>query len=120
MKVFQMQLCVKDMLSDNFMNIGFSRKNKTEERPNKGKGVQCYECEGYGHTKAKCPTFLKNKKGGMSPTYYNEDSRRECEDGIAKWVKAFAGKCDSDNKSCDEGVSYEELADPYKELCARS
>jgi len=28
---------VKDMAYDNFMNIGFSRKNKTKESSNKGK-----------------------------------------------------------------------------------
>ncbi|KAK2359745.1 hypothetical protein QL285_085090 [Trifolium repens] len=36
---------VKDMPSDNFMNIGFSHNNKTEERPNKCKGSKSKKCD---------------------------------------------------------------------------
>ncbi|XP_045792050.1 uncharacterized protein LOC123886812 [Trifolium pratense] len=85
-------------------------------RPNKGKGVQCHDCEGYGHVKAECPTFLKNKKGGMSPTYSDKNSEKECDDNTTKRVMAFTGKYDSDNESCDGEVTYEELADSYREL----
>jgi len=72
---------VKDMSSDNFMNIGFSCKNKTVERPKKG-------------------------KGGMLPTCYDQDSKRKCEDGTTKQVMAFTGKYDYNNES-----SYEDMYD---------
>ncbi|PNX58856.1 gag-protease polyprotein [Trifolium pratense] len=89
-------------------------------RPNKGKGVQCHDCESYGHVKAECPTFLKIKRGGMSPTYSDKNSERECDDNTAKRVMAFTGKYDSDNESYDGEVTYEELADSYRELYFQS
>jgi len=50
---------VKDKASNNFKNICFQRKSKDEEKPNKGKGIQCHECEGYSHIKDECLMFLK-------------------------------------------------------------
>jgi hypothetical protein len=52
----------------------------------------------------------------------NSDVKRKSElnDETAKHVAAFTGKCESDEDSCDEDVSYEELADSYRELYARS
>lgn len=32
-------------------NISLQSKNKDEDKPNRGKGTQCYECERFGHTK---------------------------------------------------------------------
>jgi hypothetical protein len=38
----------------------------------------------------------------------------------AKHVTTFTSRCDSDEDSCDEDVSYEEFVSSYKELYARS
>ncbi|PNX93845.1 gag-protease polyprotein, partial [Trifolium pratense] len=114
-----------ESISDAIVRLGreFNKVLKMMDknsRPNKGKGVQCHDCEGYGHVQAECPTFLKIQKRGMSPTYSDKDSAGECDDKTSKRVMAFIGKYDSDNESCDEEVSYEELADTYRELYFKS
>jgi hypothetical protein len=43
-----------------------STKFKTTDKPTQDKGVQCYECEGYGHIKTECATNLKKHKKGFS------------------------------------------------------
>src|ERR1044072_1674596 len=58
--------------NDNFRKPGIQRKAKEEERPSRNKGIQCHECEGYGHIKAKCPKFLKKQKNGMVVTWSDE------------------------------------------------
>src|ERR1044072_6753989 len=66
---------VSDKLPDNFRKfdnargLGFQRKGKDEERPSSARGLQCHECEGYGHFKSECPTFLKKQKKGMVVTW---------------------------------------------------
>jgi hypothetical protein len=54
-------------------------------------------------------------------TWYDEDiSDNELEGVAANHVSAMTGVCDSDNDSCDEDLTYKELASAYKELCIRS
>ncbi|MCI71739.1 gag-protease polyprotein, partial [Trifolium medium] len=43
-------------------NISTQRKPRTDEKTNQGKGVQCHECEGYGHIRIECATYLKKQK----------------------------------------------------------
>ena len=31
-------------------------------------GPQCFECQGYGHMKSECPTYLKSKGKAMAVT----------------------------------------------------
>ena len=38
---------------------GNSRYDITNEKNSRYKGVQCHECEGYGHIRTECATFLK-------------------------------------------------------------
>jgi len=38
---------------------------KTDEKSTQYKGVQCHECEGYGHIRTECATFLKRKKKSL-------------------------------------------------------
>ncbi|MCI63559.1 gag-pol polyprotein, partial [Trifolium medium] len=40
---------VKNISQDISRNNNLQKKMKTNEKPNQGKGVQCHECEGYGH-----------------------------------------------------------------------
>jgi len=35
------------------------RNDRTDEKNNRYKGVQCHECEGYGHIRTECATYLK-------------------------------------------------------------
>ncbi|KAK2376831.1 gag-protease polyprotein [Trifolium repens] len=93
-----------------------SAKTETDDE-----SVQCYECEGYGHIKTECATYLKKQKKGLAVTWYDEDiSDNELEGVAANHVSATTVVCDSDNDSCDEDLTYKELASAYKELCIRS
>ncbi|MCI77667.1 gag-pol polyprotein [Trifolium medium] len=35
------------------------KKTRTYEKTNQAKGVQYHECEGYGHIRTECATYLK-------------------------------------------------------------
>ena len=41
--------------------IRHSRKESGEDRDSRSRGAQCYECEGYGHVRSECPTYLRAK-----------------------------------------------------------
>ena len=36
-------------------------------------GQQCFECQGYGHVKSECPTFLRSKGKAMVVTFSNDE-----------------------------------------------
>ncbi|KAK2442880.1 putative mitochondrial protein [Trifolium repens] len=96
------------------------KKSKPDEKNNQGKGVQCHECEGYGHIRSECGTYQKRQKKGLTVSWSDEDTDEEGES--ARHVTALTGTCvdvedwDSDE---DEDVSYEELASTYKDLLTR-
>lgn len=48
---------------------------------------------------------------------HDDNSQSEPKDEATKHVIALTGRYESDEDSCDEEVSYEELASSYKELC---
>lgn len=50
---------LRSNVPDNVSDIGPQRKIKEDEKPIKGKGDQCYECEGLGLIKDECRTILK-------------------------------------------------------------
>lgn len=52
-------------------------KIKDEDKTNKGKGIKCFECEGFSHIKTECPTFLKKQKKGMSITWSKSGDESE-------------------------------------------
>ncbi|GAU44283.1 hypothetical protein TSUD_371830 [Trifolium subterraneum] len=68
----------RHLATDMSRSIGNSRKTKIDEKPAQSKGIQCHECEGYGHIRTECATYLKKQK---------------------------------------KKVSYDELAETYKDLC---
>lgn len=96
-------------------NSDSQQKAKTEEQPNQGKGVQCNCCEGFGHICYKCTTYLKRQKKGYFVSWSDDDESEGEPDGeTEKHVTTLTTRCESDVDSCDEDVSYEELADSYK------
>jgi len=112
---------VKNMSFDISKNNDFQRKARNEEKPNQGKGIKCHSCEGFGHIRSECPTYLKKQKKGLSVSWYDDDdSEGELDDETTKHVTTFTGRCESNEDSWIEDVSYEELTDSYKELCTRS
>ncbi|WJX55219.1 hypothetical protein P8452_41015 [Trifolium repens] len=96
------------------------KKTKPEEKSNQSKGVQCHECEGYGHIRSECGTYQKRQKKGLTVSWSDEDTDGESES--ARHATAFTGTCVSvaDWESDEDGdVSYEKLASTYKELVTR-
>jgi hypothetical protein len=41
---------------DSNRNTSFQRSPRTDDKPVQNKGVQCHECEGYGHIRTECAT----------------------------------------------------------------
>jgi hypothetical protein len=103
---------VQHIQSDISKQGNTSAKSETDD-----KGVQCHECEGYGHIRSECTIYLKKQKKGFSVYWSDED---ELESKTANHVSAMTGVCNSDTESCDEELTYEELASAYKELYIRS
>ncbi|KAK2421589.1 gag-protease polyprotein [Trifolium repens] len=97
-----------------------SSKAKTDEKPSQGKGVQCHECEGYGHIRTECGTYLKKQKKGLAVSWSDEESDTEVETVAANHVSALTRVCYYDSDSDDEEVTFEQLASTYKELCIKS
>ncbi|XP_057452420.1 uncharacterized protein LOC130744244 [Lotus japonicus] len=95
--------------ANNFVN---SRRGKEEDKTGRGKGIQCHECEGFGHIKAECPTYLKKQSKGMVATWSDDDSGEEGE----TQVLGFTMRCSSENGSSDDDISEEELAETYRLL----
>ncbi|XP_050920063.1 uncharacterized protein LOC127137667 [Lathyrus oleraceus] len=99
----------------------YKKRTRSEERFNQGKGIQCHGYEGFGHIRAKCPTYLKKQKKGLSVSWSDYDnSESESKDEVVKHVTDLTGRYESDEDSCDEEVSYEEPGASYEELRIKS
>ncbi|CAJ2636537.1 unnamed protein product [Trifolium pratense] len=94
------------------------RKPVTDEKSAPNKGVQCHECEGFGHIRSECGTFLKKQKKGLTVTWSDEDSEGETD--TAKAIHVLTSVCTSDTESCEEELTFDELAESYKKLCLKS
>jgi hypothetical protein len=105
---------VKNIPSD------IKKRSTHKEKANQGKGIQCHGCEGYGHIKAECPTFLKMQRKGLSATWSEEDTESESEGESAKHVTALTSVCGSEDDSSGDELNLDELAASYKELCVKS
>jgi len=79
------------------------RNVKNDETSHQSKGVQCHECEGYGHIITECATYLKKQKKSLVVSWSDEgNSEGEVENECAKNVTALIGTCMSDAESGDE------------------
>jgi hypothetical protein len=96
-------------------NTNNPRKTRPDENSTQNKGVQCHECDGYGHIKSECPTFLKKQKKSLAISWSDEESEEEVGPKIAKHIKVLTGICMSDEESCDEELTFDELAESYRE-----
>ena len=65
---------VKDNFQQRFQNNGNIHGNgrcgeHSHNTARKGKGIQCHECEGFGHIQKECPNFMKKLKRDTMPLY---------------------------------------------------
>ena len=48
-------------------------KEKVGQTSNNSMGQQCFGCQGYGHVKLECPTFLRSKGKAMAVTFSDDE-----------------------------------------------
>ena len=48
-------------------------KEKVGQTYNNSMGQQCFGCQGYGHVKSECPTFLRSKDKAMAVTLSDDE-----------------------------------------------
>ena len=48
-------------------------REKVGQSSNNSISPQCFECQGYGHMKSKCPTYLKSKGKAMAVTLSDDE-----------------------------------------------
>jgi hypothetical protein len=66
-----------------------------------------------------CATFLKRQKKSLVVSWSDEDnSEGEAENESANHVSALTGRIMSDIESCEEEMSYDDVAISYYELIA--
>ncbi|KAK2362825.1 gag-protease polyprotein [Trifolium repens] len=67
---------------------GMSKEETNSEEETE---VQCYDCEGFGHTRIQCPNILRKQKKGLAAIL--SDSEDESEDEVTN--NAFSGILDT-------------------------
>ena len=78
-------------------------------------GPQCFGCQGYGHMKSECPTYLKSKSKAVTITLNDDeisDDESGCdEDGnfIAFVATAIVNKSVSDEENLFDGELFEDV-----------
>ena len=92
--------------SPNTGNCDADKRNRSNEESNskcfmKNKGIQCRECEGFGHIQAECANTLKKKNKSPNATWSGRDSDCSKEDDTD--MIAFASR--SDVTGGDSGAS---------------
>ncbi|CAM8962350.1 unnamed protein product [Rhodiola kirilowii] len=124
--------------SDQPSNSKFQKNDRAYKRNqsgdsdlnNKGKGIQCRECEGYGHIRTECINTQK-KKNAYTVNWSDSDSEGETNNFVAlssSVIPAENQPCREEKKdpsvdhdlhsacSDNEEITDEEIANNYKEL----
>ncbi|GAU50939.1 hypothetical protein TSUD_411360 [Trifolium subterraneum] len=100
----------RHLATDMSRSIGNSRKTKIDEKPAQSKGLQCHECEGYGHIRTKCGTYLKKQKKSLNVTWSDEDgSEEEGESEVVKHVTVLTGIKKVNSLTSDLDAANEEI-----------
>ena len=78
--------------------IKSSTSNNNSDSNAKNKGIQCRECEGFGHIQAECANTLKKKNKSLNATWSDEDS--DCSKEDETNLVAFASRSDGAVEEC--------------------
>ena len=88
-------------------------KEKVSQPSNNSMGPQCFGCQGYGHMKSECPTYLRSKGKGMAVTLSDDevsDDKSGCdEDG--NFITFTATIVVNESVSAEENPSNGELSE---------
>ena len=107
------------------MNNNDKLRAKVGQSSNNSMGPQCFGCQGYGHMKFECPTYLKSKRKAMAVTLSDgevSDDESECdEDG--NFIAFTATVVVNESIFAEENPSKRELSkdvdlqEAYNKLC---
>ena len=100
-------------------------KEKVGQPSNNSIGQQCFGCQGYGHVKSECPTFLRSKGKAMAITISDDEvSDNEFgsdEDGniIAFTATTVVDESVAVEENPSDGELFEDadLQEAYNKLC---
>ena len=54
-------------------NFSEKSKDKVVQSSNNSLGQQCFGCQGYGHVRSKCPTYLKSNDKVLAATFSDDE-----------------------------------------------
>ena len=106
-------------------NFSEKSKGKVVQSSNNSLGQQCIGCQGYGHVRSECPTFLKSKGKAIAVTLSDdEESGHEFESDeegnfFAFTAIAVVGEPEivEENASDEELFEKVDLQEAYNKLC---
>ena len=106
-------------------NFSEKSKGKVVQSSNNSLGQQCIGCQGYGHVRSECPTFLKSKGKAIAVTLSDdEESGHEFESDeegnfFAFTAIAVVGEPEivEENASDEELFEKADLQEAYNKLC---
>ncbi|GAA0168894.1 hypothetical protein LIER_23497 [Lithospermum erythrorhizon] len=74
-------------------NSKFGGSNNGLNKQNKGNGLQCRECEGFGHIQVECPNYIKKQSKSYYTTLSDDESdEEEGSDNKVNHVVAFTAR----------------------------
>ena len=107
------------------MNNTKKPKEKVGQTSNNSMGQQCFGCQGYGHVKSECPTFLRSKGKAVAVTlsdyevFDNEPGSDEDGNFIAFTATIVVDESVVVDKNPSDGELSEsaDLQEAYNKLC---
>ena len=88
-------------------------REKVGQFSNNTMGPQCFGCQGYGHMKSKCPTYLKFKGKAMVVTFSDEEVSNDesgCDEDV-NFIAFTATTLVNESVSAEENPSDGELSE---------
>ena len=81
-------------------------KEKVGQTSNNSFGQQCFGCQGYGHVKSECPTFLRSKGKAMVVTLSDDEvyDHESGSDGDGNFITFTATAVIDESVAVDESV----------------
>ncbi|GAA0173441.1 hypothetical protein LIER_41523 [Lithospermum erythrorhizon] len=118
-----------NLLANNF-NKTLKRFNKKRssnlEQKEKPRGIQCRECDGFGHIQVECPNYVKQKAKNYCITLSDDDSKGEDKEEKVRNFVAFATQSEppiddslTEGSDDEDEMTEEELLEDYKLLYSK-
>ena len=95
------------------VNYNEKPKENVVQTSNNSMGQQCFGCQGYGHVKSKCPTFLRSKGKVMAVILSDDEifDNETCSDEDENFIAFIATATVDESVMVDENPSNGELSE---------